>query len=103
MALAQKRNPGCIITYGKEKTFFKKVNDGQGRLMDNQELNFIELNQSKVTDEVIQQFDCGNEDMTEYLHKYAKNDSIEGKGVTYVLVAEDRKRIYAYATIKAYS
>ena len=41
--------------------------------------------------------------MTEYLHKYAKNDSIEGKGVTYVLVAEDRKRIYAYATIKAYS
>ena len=71
--------------------------------MDNQELNFIELNQSKVTDEVIQQFDCGNEDMTEYLHKYAKNDSIEGKGVTYVLVAEDRKRIYAYATIKAYS
>ena len=55
--------------------------------MDNQELNFIELNQSKVTDEVIQQFDCGNEDMTEYLHKYAKNDSIEGKGVTYVLVS----------------
>ena len=25
MALAQKRNPGCIITYGKEKTFFKKL------------------------------------------------------------------------------
>ena len=45
--------------------------------MDNQELNFIELNQSKVTDEVIQQFDCGNEDMTEYLHKYAKNRSEE--------------------------
>ena len=53
--------------------------------MDNQELSFVELNQSKVTDDVIQQFDCGNEDMTEYLHKYAKNDSIEGKGVTYVL------------------
>ena len=71
--------------------------------MGNQELSFVELNQSKVTDDVIQQFDCGNEDMTEYLHKYAKNDSIEGKGVTYVLVAEDRKHIYAYATIKAYS
>ncbi|GAA6264924.1 hypothetical protein F110043I8_19090 [Ruminococcus sp. f11] len=71
--------------------------------MDNQELSFVELNQSKVTDDVIQQFDCGNEDMTEYLHKYAKNNSIEGKGVTYVLVAEDRKHIYAYATIKAYS
>ena len=71
--------------------------------MGNQELSFVELNQSKVTDDVIQQFDCGNEDMTEYLHKYAKNDSIEGKGVTYVLVAEDRKHIYVYATIKAYS
>ena len=44
--------------------------------MDNQELSFIELNQSKVTDDVIQQFDCGNDDMTEYLRKYAKNDSI---------------------------
>ena len=31
--------------------------------MDNQELNFVELNQSEVTDEVIQQFDCGNDDM----------------------------------------
>lgn len=29
MALAQKRNPGCIITYGKEKTFFKKVNENR--------------------------------------------------------------------------
>lgn len=27
--------------------------------MDNQELSFVELNQSKVTDDVIQQFDCG--------------------------------------------
>ena len=29
MALAQKRNPGCIITCGKEKTFFKKVNENR--------------------------------------------------------------------------
>lgn len=71
--------------------------------MDSQELNFIELNQSGVTDEVIHQFDCGNADMTDYLHEQAKKDSIEGKGVTYVLVSEDRERIYAYATIKAYS
>ena len=32
MALAQKRNPGCIITCGKEKTFFKKVNENCEKL-----------------------------------------------------------------------
>ncbi len=63
----------------------------------------MELNRSGVTKDVIDQFDCGNPDMTKYLHKYAKKDSIEGKGVTYVLVTKDRKNIYAYATIKAYS
>lgn len=41
--------------------------------------------------------------MTEYLHDKAKKDVIEGKGVTYVLVTQDRKRIYAYATITTYS
>lgn len=29
MALAQRCNPGCIIAYGKEKSFFKKVNDNR--------------------------------------------------------------------------
>ena len=29
MALAQRCNPGCIISYGKEKEFFKKVNDSR--------------------------------------------------------------------------
>ena len=29
MALAQRCNPGCIIAYGKEKDFFKKVNDSR--------------------------------------------------------------------------
>ena len=29
MALAQRCNPGCIIAYGKEKEFFKKVNDNR--------------------------------------------------------------------------
>lgn len=71
--------------------------------MNAEELEFVELNQSKVTEEVINQFDCGNYDMTEYLHNQAKDDTIKGNGVTYVLVASDRKRIYAYATIKAYS
>ena len=71
--------------------------------MDGAEFKYIELEQSKVTDEVIKQFDCGNADMTEYLHCQAKKDAASGNGVTYVLVTGDRKRIYAYATIKAYS
>lgn len=29
MALAQRCNPGYIIAYGKEKAFFKKVNDNR--------------------------------------------------------------------------
>lgn len=71
--------------------------------MDCAGFKYIELGQSKVTDEVIKQFDCGNVDITEYLHHQAKKDTASGNGVTYVLVAEDRKRIYAYATIKTYS
>ena len=71
--------------------------------MNGAEFKYIELEQSKVTDEVIKQFDCGNADMTEYLHCQAKKDAASGNGVTYVLVTGDRKRIYAYATIKAYS
>lgn len=71
--------------------------------MDNSNLEYIELDKSGVSEEVIKKFDCGNEDMTEYLQQYAKVDAIGGKGVTYVLVAQDRKHIYAYVTIKAHS
>lgn len=70
--------------------------------MNSTDFRFIELNESKVTEEVIRQFNCGNDDMTQYLHKQAKIDTIQGEGVTYVLVNEDRKCIYAYATIKAH-
>lgn len=72
--------------------------------MDNSsfEFEYVELSQSGVSDEVIRQFDCGNQDMTDYLHNQAKIDAMEGNGVTYVLVTSDRERIYAYATIKAY-
>lgn len=71
--------------------------------MDAKDLKFIELSKSEITDEVIRQFDCGNLDMTEYLHDQAEKDAIEGKGVTYVLTTSDKERIYAYATIKAHS
>ena len=41
--------------------------------------------------------------MNEYLFDYDRDDSVYGIGVTYVLVADDRKRIYAYATLKTHS
>lgn len=71
--------------------------------MVNSDLEYVELDGAGISDEVIAQFDCGNEDMTEYFQQYARTDAAEGKGVTYVLVTPDRERIYAYATIKAHS
>ena len=65
------------------------------------ELEYVELNKSKVSKKVLQEFDCGNLDMTDYLHQYAKEDSSKGKAVTYVLVDKERTRIYVYATIAA--
>lgn len=52
-------------------------------------LEYIELNEAGIEDDVLQEFDCGNQDMTDYLHFYAKEDCITGKGVTYVLVREE--------------
>lgn len=65
-------------------------------------MEFVELNASNVSKEVLLEFDSGNQDITDYLHNQAGRDSIEGSGVTYVLVDEDRARIYAYATIAAH-
>ena len=74
-------------------------------LMDSEKttLEHVELNEADLSDEIIQEFDCGNDDMNEYLYDYARDDSVYGRGVTYVLVADDRKRIYAYATLKTHS
>lgn len=66
--------------------------------------------QGKLSDSVIMSFDCGNDDMSDYLHYQASKDVTSGDGVTYVLVSrsaidnnKEIKRIYAYATIKAHS
>ena len=72
-------------------------------------LVYKELSSLNLSDDVISQFDCGNDDMSDYLHSAAKQDATSGQGVTYALVrasdAEqgDVKRIYAYATLKAHS
>lgn len=41
-----------------------------------QKLEFVELNAADLDDSVLEKLDCGNEDITEYLKKYAKEDVI---------------------------
>ena len=125
MAMPQKISRGTLISQGKERAFFSKLNENRltrdsfndcqyyrnninkktlaelNALMDSEKttLEHVELNEADLSDEIIQEFDCGNDDMNEYLYDYARDDSVYGRGVTYVLVADDRKRIYAYATL----
>ena len=120
MAMPQKISRGTLISQGKERAFFSKLNENRltrdsfndcqyyrnninkktlaelNALMDSEKttLEHVELNEADLSDEIIQEFDCGNDDM---------NESVYGRGVTYVLVADDRKRIYAYATLKTHS
>ena len=129
MAMPQKISRGTLISQRKERAFFSKLNENRltrdsfndcqyyrnninkktlaelNALMDSEKttLEHVELNEADLSDEIIQEFDCGNDDMNEYLYDYARDDSVYGRGVTYVLVADDRKRIYAYATLKTHS
>ncbi len=67
------------------------------------QLDYVELNESGISDDVINSFDCGNNDMSDYLHKQAKGDTAKSKCITYVLLDGARNRIYAYATISSYA
>ena len=73
------------------------------------ELNYVELNKSHVSKSVLKQFDCGNNDLTNYLIKDAYTDCKDGNGVTYILINKNEyengniKFIYAYTTIRAHA
>lgn len=47
----------------------------------NSGLEYVELNTAGIKSEVLQEFDCGNQDMTDYLHFYAQEDCIAGNCV----------------------
>lgn len=64
---------------------------------------YIELNESGISQDIIDKFDCGNRDMSEYLQLQAAKDTAASKCVTYVLLDPNRDRIYAYATISSYA
>lgn len=71
--------------------------------MNIRQLEYFELNESGISDNVINNFDCGNKDMSDYLHKQAREDTSKSKCITYVLLDNTKNRIYAYATISAYA
>ena len=57
-------------------------------------LEHVELNEADLSDEIIQEFDCGNDDMNEYLYDYARDDSVYGRGVTYVLWLQMTENVF---------
>ena len=91
MAMPQKISRGTLISQGKERAFFSKLNENRltrdsfndcqyyrnninkktlaelNALMDSEKttLEHVELNEADLSDEIIQEFDCGNDDMNE--------------------------------------
>lgn len=72
-------------------------------------LIFVELEASKVNQDVLQKFNCGHPDFNDFLKEDAKQYSCAGKGVTYILVDENEYKnnnitiILAFATIQSTS
>lgn len=68
--------------------------------------NYIELKEELVSQEVLQQFDCGHPDFNTFIREDAIKYKNNGEGVTYILVLEEeyKKRnitsIFAFATLQ---
>lgn len=73
------------------------------------EFQYVELNSACVSQDVLQGFDCGHPDFNDFLVDDASECSVNGDGVTYILVDkkeyEDKKisTIFAFATIQSTS
>jgi hypothetical protein len=71
------------------------------------ELQYVELNGARVSQDVLQKFDCGHPDFNDFLADDAKDSGSNGEGVTYILVDEDEysnkkvSTIFAFATIQS--
>lgn len=72
-------------------------------------LIFTELEGSNINQDVLQKFDCGHPDFNDFLREDAKQNSCEGKGVTYILVDKNEYQqqnittVFAFATIQSTS
>lgn len=69
-------------------------------------MKYVELAKAKVSQDVLQKFDCGHPDFNDFLVNEAIEHSSSGNGVTYILIDELEEKanitaIFAFCTIKA--
>lgn len=72
------------------------------------QIKYIRITDVHVSQDVLQKFDCKHPDFNNFLQNDAISDTIEGKGVTYILVDEEEIKseisvIFAFATLRATS
>lgn len=70
------------------------------------DLQFVELSKSNVTQDVLHKFNCGHKDFEDFLCHDARTNAENGDGVTYILVSREEclsgtiSYIFAFATIQ---
>jgi len=71
---------------------------------------YILLTKEKVSQDVLNRFDCGHPDFNYFLQNDAEECTVNGKGVTYILVDEEEDKegkqitaVFAFCTLKATS
>ena len=69
-------------------------------------MRYVELTKAKVSQDVLRKFDCGHPDFNDFLISDAPNYSVNGEGVTYILIDDAEENIeittvFAFCTIKA--
>ncbi len=69
-------------------------------------MKYVELTEAKISQDVLDKFDCGHPDFNDFLAEDAIEFADNGKGVTYVLIDEQEEQtgittIFAFCTLKA--
>ncbi len=69
-------------------------------------MKYVELTKAKISQDVLEQFDCGHPDFNDFLLEDAIQFTNSGNGVTYVLIDEKEEQtgittIFAFCTLKA--
>ncbi len=73
-------------------------------------MKYILLTKEKVSQDVLNRFDCGHPDFNYFLQNDANECAANGKGVTYILVDDEEDKdgkqitaVFAFCTLKATS
>lgn len=69
-------------------------------------MKYVELANAKISQDVLDKFDCGHPDFNDFLRTEAIECANGGNGVTYVLIDENEEEsgittVFAFATLKA--